>query len=98
MASDDKRKKLLSLLTPALLKQPTSIPFIVDLNSIAGASISSFQAKTHIATLKAFQEHTKLERARARLLHNPRPEQGGRRITKDFLLSLSERECLYHFR
>lgn len=97
MASEDKKKQLL-LLTPLLFKQAPSFPPLLDLNAIYLAAISSRRAQAHTVTVKAFQDHTKLERARTRPVVYPRPEQGGRRITKQLIDSLGDAVCLYRFR
>lgn len=97
MASEEEKKQLL-LLTPILFMHKPLSPPLLDLNSIALASMACYEAWTHIKTVKAFQEHSKLERARAREILRPRPKQGGQRITEEFLLSLGEDECIYYFR
>lgn len=97
MASEEEKKQLL-LLTPLLFKQAPSFPHLLDLNAVYLAAISSQRAQAHTATVKAFQDYTKFERARTRPVLYPRPEQGGRRITKHLINSLGDAVCLYRFR
>ena len=58
-------------------------------------SIFRFPPPPSLAIL-AFQLHTAEKRAAHR--EKPRPEQGGQRITEEWLRSLKTRDCLWRFR
>ena len=74
---------------PAIFVLPTAIPAVVS-----DDGTNNITDVLQVLTIQVAEEHRSYERAKLRAS----PEIGGQRITKEWLHSLQDRDCVWRFR